>query len=1231
MRRTSAWFLSLCVILGLASSTLAQLGEQAVDPEQILKIKPWQPEARGEMESIVVDLRHRMPPVRDQSMGDCTAWAYGYAAKSYLEVVDQNWKADVAARQFSPRFLYNQLNKGEDKGVNPAELLQFMETTGCATLRTCPYVPGDYKGKPTAAAMEEAKLFRIRGHYLLSNGTDLRLALQQGHVCPISIRTNPVFNSGKYEVYTKELHTKGTALRKAGDKHGMHAMAAVGYDDKKGAFLLMNSWGADWGKAGYCWVAYDVLAKFNYIAKVETELVNFSVVLQDNREQVEVDPAGNYASAKPNKESLVVQVGGEYRGYDSASKRHQYFFSAWLTGQTKALDLIDSVDWKAAADNKVQSASIKTRDNYFRYSGTAGQNSIEMELRVKFKDGTFRDMRANITMQAPTAEHRQVELVFTDWYHGKWNIDGKPTSAWEWQVEVTGNLTDVNDIAKVTFNVGRMSRTEPVVTHEAEKFRAYSGGNIRHGGITYLTNPITADVFFRDGSRKQLSIIPVFKSPADDEIALLSDYREDGDDGENTWYSWTVRMKYPRDIATKIDYVKYELGPQHGDREVRVQDFYGGFIVTGAARREFRIVGTVVYNDGRIPLRMERWVELGRKGKFADPRRIEIETSDKYKGIDAYGRPTWFMTMKPMGDPLSLKEIEKVVYEMPEGYKPREMEILASSHPTCAMDMNTTKPTKITAAVHFKDGNFSRFNVDVTPRSPRDDRMSFNVQSSPHSLNNKPATAWFASFEGPSAALERLSAVDYRYRREGRLVRWLHDPGYHLQAGVFRAQGVTEEDGVMEAVVTLTDSSQRIMKGYISTKQIAHLRSPWTIEASERFFGYDNGIPKWLVTLEAVGTPEALAALEQVRYEWAHEKTGEPQWVAPPRAAADGNPAHGYRLQVYITRPTTFKVSYKRGGDTIDDTREARTTAPRTPEPILLKQKRFGDWPRADGTGTDYHWTVYLDGWEQSLREVKQVEYTLPKALGGNKIVVADRNADRHPGFAYQGISTAPTTIDALVTFKDGKTQKLYVQTGLPPEPVGVKVTDRYYGLDAEKKPQWSVTTELTGDHWKTVVPINWLKYTFKLDDNESPQTYDSPLFSTWSLWNEGGKVESLMVMYNDRSWKRVPINEPVRLKSPRIDLVTVKQGPGLTPESVAGAKKEWVAYLVGPEKNLGGVASASYDIALPEGAVTMTSSNRYGEMHEGFEVRYFAEKPVEVKAKIKFPGGVELPAGTVK
>lgn len=40
-------------------------------------------------------------------------------------------------------------------------------------------------------------------------------------------------------------------------KLGGHAMMLAGYDDEKGMFKALNSYGRDWGDGGFCWLSYD--------------------------------------------------------------------------------------------------------------------------------------------------------------------------------------------------------------------------------------------------------------------------------------------------------------------------------------------------------------------------------------------------------------------------------------------------------------------------------------------------------------------------------------------------------------------------------------------------------------------------------------------------------------------------------------------------------------------------------------------------------------------------------------------------------------------------------------------------------------------------------------------------------------------------------------------------------------------------------------------------------------
>ena len=54
------------------------------------------------------------------------------------------------------------------------------------------------------------------------------------------------------------LYYKGGIYKtKSRNTVGGHAVALVGFDDVKRAWLIKNSWGEDWGEKGYAWISYD--------------------------------------------------------------------------------------------------------------------------------------------------------------------------------------------------------------------------------------------------------------------------------------------------------------------------------------------------------------------------------------------------------------------------------------------------------------------------------------------------------------------------------------------------------------------------------------------------------------------------------------------------------------------------------------------------------------------------------------------------------------------------------------------------------------------------------------------------------------------------------------------------------------------------------------------------------------------------------------------------------------
>jgi cathepsin L len=63
------------------------------------------------------------------------------------------------------------------------------------------------------------------------------------------VKVTPAFQAYKNGVFNEFAYVSG-------EKDINHAITIVGWDDKKNAYLVKNSWGPQWGDDGYVWVEY---------------------------------------------------------------------------------------------------------------------------------------------------------------------------------------------------------------------------------------------------------------------------------------------------------------------------------------------------------------------------------------------------------------------------------------------------------------------------------------------------------------------------------------------------------------------------------------------------------------------------------------------------------------------------------------------------------------------------------------------------------------------------------------------------------------------------------------------------------------------------------------------------------------------------------------------------------------------------------------------------------------
>lgn len=221
-----------------------------------------------------VDLSDQLPPPGNQgAQNSCVGWAVAYAMKSYQERVEERWHlvdgdgAAVHDRVFSPAFIYNQINQGQDGGAVFVDALNLLSSQGAALWSGMPYDPSDYLTQPSDQNRAQAKRFRI-DYWRRVNAQDpneVKAQLAAGYPVVIGAIVDDGFKSLSHGDIWRDV---------TGTQRGGHAMLVVGYDDTRAAFQLLNSWGTSWGDNGIGWLSYDLFPRVVREAFVSKDAAN---------------------------------------------------------------------------------------------------------------------------------------------------------------------------------------------------------------------------------------------------------------------------------------------------------------------------------------------------------------------------------------------------------------------------------------------------------------------------------------------------------------------------------------------------------------------------------------------------------------------------------------------------------------------------------------------------------------------------------------------------------------------------------------------------------------------------------------------------------------------------------------------------------------------------------------------------------------------------------------------
>lgn len=202
----------------------------------------------------MVDRRAACPAIYDQgARGNCTAQAVG--GSLHFTGLERR----TTAQKPSPRFIYfftRQIegNAGRDSGATLRGTMKAVASYGYCGESLCGNPVVDYNKRPSREAIAAGAKAALRSSFyarVAQTGPDLKAAVATGNPVAFGCSISDSFES-------RQVTRSGVVpMPAAGEKIiGGHAMLIVGYDDAAQVFIVRNSWGADWGARGYCFMPY---------------------------------------------------------------------------------------------------------------------------------------------------------------------------------------------------------------------------------------------------------------------------------------------------------------------------------------------------------------------------------------------------------------------------------------------------------------------------------------------------------------------------------------------------------------------------------------------------------------------------------------------------------------------------------------------------------------------------------------------------------------------------------------------------------------------------------------------------------------------------------------------------------------------------------------------------------------------------------------------------------------
>lgn len=1182
----AARFLVICSLLVIPAH--AQTGGAYPTWSELREVEGFTPEPMAAKVGSV-DLRRLFPPVGKQEINDCTAWAVA-AVKSYLEAIDQDWNPNDRDKQFSPTFIYNQVNKGRDQGSSPLAASQLLIDRGGATKSTAPYTPRDYRSPPSAAAVKQAAAYRNRGHALLGTAQEMREALMQDLPVVIGARVTPPFFGGRFPLYDRAIHEAGMAARRADQPHALHAMVVVGFSDTRQAFLVRNSWGQDWGQGGHCWVSYEVMDRVEGAAQSEAFLLLAMVMLDEELP---------YMRAQDWNEAEAALTFA-HAGYDRDERHHRWRYSVRLQGPPGILRRVERVEW--TLPNGAENASLTSTDQAsgFRVWAVHGGELRTGTGVVHFRDG----WRISVSVEPKftlRAADRDVRAVAKHWPA----LQGPG----EYRILLAGDESDLAEVLETKFFYRQADGTEVGYRdHDAvERFYANFPAN---------RNDLRARVHFFDGSALELPVtseaLPI--PPRGERIRWS--VRDTGN--PDLGYAVRLWLEMPSDAA-KMTGVGWVFDGTQNHRRAAGSDRWEGFAVDTFATHDFDVTA-----EWRLPNRtngiaMERII-LPSSAANPRPYPLVLMGFSRYLGRTAADEPQWAVDLRLAGrvfDWIAIGVPPEVSWTDESGVvQRRELhdglgeELLDwESYPDQPI---ITSQRELPVEVHFKDadGVSRTFTETVRVSAPAVDHIAPLVRDIAAESDDAQVVAWAVAWGGAprTQQLRRVEAVHagvvltpQRTSLVGPVVHTVLGETAAAREDLDRLTGTGPNGSVMGLRLYYLDGDTQTiavpLPGAAPKPRTAELGG---VVLRGRFLSVEGRQP-FEAEFAVEGTPDLLAAVKSVTVRRAGEP-GDGQSFAP-----------GKTLRLALAGPTDFTATlhYQDGTEEVVALRAACQVW-RVP---ALTTVREGDH-------------VVVAGPAALVRRVREARlwhnYMTPMMTTDEIDLPLNQAGPGAARFGHYSRNLEPLLVQLAGRLEDGTTFETGVYHEMPEYPAsGTEVSDVYWG-EHEGRPAWLVTVRWP--HPPELVRAMSYHYVPDAETGDRPMRLANPSepdYAARFLVHGPGQIEVSLDHRDDGEMER---RVKVRPATPILTGLALHQEAGWTAPARAGQAplREWRVRLAGPYVQLNEVAAVRYRFGTGNEVSAWESRERFTLEGDGFGAVYFAPTARLVQAEVRFADGCE-------